>query len=84
MEWFLGILLAALTVLATAWLKAFLNPIVPSPTRVRLALKNLCQGKPERSEDRFRIVPVEPPRLSRRLRLLRADHDTPVALSRRQ
>ena len=56
MELLHGIALLVLTGLASTWLAGFLNPVVPSPARVRLALKNICQGKPERSNYRFRIV----------------------------
>ena len=47
MEWLLEIVFGVL---------AYLKPLVPSPARVTLALKNMYLKKPIRSEDRFRIA----------------------------
>ena len=38
------------------WIEEFIESLIPSPGRARLVLKNLYQGKRERSNDRFRIV----------------------------
>ena len=40
----------------TDWLKELIGPLIPSPARVRLALKNQFRRKRERSHDRFRVV----------------------------
>ena len=41
---------------AAAWLTGFLNQLLPSPARTRLALTNFFRARPPRREDGFRIV----------------------------
>ena len=55
-DWVVGIVIAALTLLATTWLTGFLNRRVPSPARAWLALGNLCRLQPRHSEGRFCVV----------------------------
>ena len=57
MEWLREILIAiVITGVITTWLTGFLNQLVPSPARARLALKNCWGNRPQRAEDGFRVV----------------------------
>ena len=57
MEWLREILIAiVITGVITTWLTGFLNQLVPSPARTRLALKNCWGNRPQRAEDGFRVV----------------------------
>ena len=56
MLWLRGIVLAAFAAVTLTWLTGFLNPFLPSPDRVTLALANLGSRHLEPAEDRFRVV----------------------------
>ena len=57
MEW-IGdhIVAVVMTAAVVAWLKGFLNLLLPSPARTWLALSNLVHAPLPRRQDRFRIV----------------------------
>ncbi len=57
MDWLREILIAiVITGVITTWLTGFLNQLVPSPARTRLALKNCWGNRLQRAEDGFRVV----------------------------
>ncbi len=57
MDWLREILIGiVITGVLTTWLTGFLNQLVPSPARARLALKNCWSNGPQRAEDGFRVA----------------------------
>ena len=56
LRWLRAVLLAGLAAVALSWFTGFLNPLLPSPQKAVLAIKNFRAWAPEYPDEVFRVV----------------------------